>query len=67
MNEKIVFIRDASELSNQMEEYLNSIDVPFIAYYSDESENVPNIISQNSFSSFIGKRGFEIFKAIYSK
>jgi|GEM_PF-4140119 len=62
--ERILLIRDASELSTKAEEFLKEKNYQYDIFYGDEREQLPAIFAPNCSHPYIGERGFNYFKAL---
>jgi hypothetical protein len=70
MKDHIILIRDNSELSDKVEEYIKSLNKPYLIYYSkqeEEEKELPVILAPTAISEFCGEYGFSIFKTLYKK
>jgi hypothetical protein len=61
-SEKLCLVRDASELSQRVENFLNEKHFEYDVFYSERNNKLPIIYTADSFMPYRGESGFNIFK-----
>jgi hypothetical protein len=66
MENYIILVRDHSELSNDAENYIKSLNKPYLVYYSDTATDgeLPVILYSLGLSEYRGDYGLNLFKEI---
>lgn len=59
--EKITLIRDDSEMSKKIEDFLKKNNFEYIVHYSDDTVNLPIIFSSSLCYPFQGEYGVNLF------
>jgi len=67
MSEKIVLIRDASEISENAENFLIENHYTYNVYYSERKNNLPLIYASRSYMPYEGEHGLHIFKQSHKR
>lgn len=65
--DKIVLIRDSSEVSNNAEEFLIENNYDYDVYYSERKSNLPLIYSSYGYTPYEGEGGLNLFKISHSE